>query len=204
MMPITFAFDHLVYAVPDLDASTRLLEERLGVRVTPGGSHPGRGSKNALVGMGPRSYLEIIGPDPAQPAPNWFGLADLQEPRVVTWAVGDAALEERVAAAGGLLGPIAAGSRTRPDGQTLRWRFTDPARLAMDGVVPFFIDWVSDAHPAGALVAAVSLLELRLEHPQADEANRVLRKLGVAAEVHPGAFARITVRLSTPRGEVTL
>lgn len=204
MMPITFAFDHLVYAVPDLEASCRALEERLGVRATPGGSHPGRGSKNALIGMGPRSYLEIIGPDPLQPRPSWFLLGELQEPRIVTWAVGDSALEQRVVAAAGLLGAIAAGSRTRPDGITLRWRFTDPAKLAMDGVVPFFIDWLSDAHPAGALAQELKLVELRLEHPDADEANRVLRKLGVSAQVHAGALPRITARLSTPRGEVVL
>jgi hypothetical protein len=203
-MPTTLAFDHLVYAVPDLEASCRVLEERLGVRATPGGSHPGRGSKNALIGMGPRSYLEIIGPDPLQAHPSWFLLGELQEPRIVTWAVGDAALEERVTAAAGLLGPIAAGSRTRPDGMTLRWRFTDPAKLAMDGVVPFFIDWLSDAHPAGALAQELKLLELRLEHPQADAANEVLRKLGVAAQVQEGPSPRITARLSTPRGEVAL
>jgi hypothetical protein len=203
-MPITIAFDHLVYAGPDLDASSRALEERLGVRTTQGGSHPGRGSRNALIGMGPRSYLEIIGPDPAQARPNWFFLADLREPRLVAWAVADSQLEERVAKSGGLLGQIASGSRTRPDGQTLRWRFTDPTRLAMDGVVPFFIDWLSDAHPAGALEPAIQLLDLRLEHPDADAANRVLRDLGVAAEVHRGASPRIAARLSTPRGEVTL
>jgi Glyoxalase-like domain len=204
MMPVTFAFDHLVYAVPDLEASTRLLEARLGVRATQGGSHPGRGSRNALIGMGARSYLEIIGPDPSQPQPTWFFLGELQEPRIVAWAVADAHLEERIAAAGSLLGPIASGSRTRPDGVTLRWRFTDPSKLAMDGVVPFFIDWQSDAHPASGLEASIRLLDLRLEHPDAAEANQLLQRLSVPATVQQGPKARISARLSTPRGEVVL
>lgn len=200
----TIAFDHLVYAVPDLDASSRALEERLGVRAAPGGSHPGRGSKNALVGMGPKSYLEIIGPDPAQPPPRWFLLGELTQPRLVTWAVADSQLEQRAAASGGILGPIASGSRTRPDGQTLRWRFTDPSRLALDGLVPFFIDWLSGAHPADALEPQLSLVQLRLSHPKPRQVDEVLRRLGIELQVEQADVPRMHAVLAAPRGELTL
>src|SRR4051812_16806629 len=99
------ATDHLVYASPDLNASIADLFERLGVRATPGGSHPGRGTRNALLGLGPGCYLELIGPDEGQ-TPSWF-LTD--EPRLVAWAVREADLEGRaaVAASAGMrLGPI--------------------------------------------------------------------------------------------------
>src|SRR5215216_3452445 len=81
--------DHLVYATPDLKASIDALEKRLGIRATPGGQHPGRGTRNALIALSPTSYIEIIGPDPEQPKPDQprqFGIDTLIEARLVTWA----------------------------------------------------------------------------------------------------------------------
>ena len=73
-----------------------------GVAPAEGGRHLGRGTRNALVGFGETSYLEIIGPDPDQPADPGasapFGLGTPGPPRLVTWAVRPPDLDAAAAA----------------------------------------------------------------------------------------------------------
>ena len=123
--------DHLVYATPDLAAAVADIEERFGVAPTPGGAHVGLGTFNALLGLGGRTYLEIVGPDPAQPEPvnpRPFGIDDLTEPSLVAWcAAPQRALVDVVQAAreaGFDPGDVRAMSRQRPDGVLLEWELT--------------------------------------------------------------------------------
>src|SRR6185369_6662149 len=158
--------DHLVYAVPDLDGAVADLEQRLGVRATPGGQHPGRGTRNALIALGPESYLEILAPDPAQAAPaggRWFGVDPNTPARLAGWAAKGVDLSRVAAAAasrGVPLGPVVAGSRQRPDGVTLQWTLTDPGLSAGVSLVPFFIDWTGSPHPAATAARGPALESL--------------------------------------------
>ncbi len=205
--------DHLVYAAPDLDAAVGDLERRLGVRASAGGRHIGEGTHNALVALGPASYLEILAPDPTQappPRPRWLGVDGLRAARLVRWAAREADLERRVAAAaraGVALGPILSGSRERSDGVLLEWRFTDPRAVVADGVVPFFIDWGATPHPAGGAAAGASgarLVDLRAEHPDPAPVRALLERLDIELAVTAGPAPALIAMLDTPRGRIEL
>jgi hypothetical protein len=204
------AIDHLVFATTDLDQTVRQLEHRLGVTAVPGGRHAGRGTQNALIALAPESYLEIVGPDPAQrqtEGPRWFGIDAIGFPRLVTWAVKctDPELVAARAADGRVaLGPVVSGSRQRPDGTVLNWRFTDPATMVCDGLVPFFIDWGGSVHPAAYAPAGPVLLNLRAEHPDPPAVIRALTAVGVELAVDRGSQPRLIASLGTAGGRVIL
>jgi Glyoxalase-like domain len=201
--------DHLIYAVPDLEAAVDDLGRRTGVRAAPGGSHPGRGTSNALLGLGAGAYLEILAPDPDQPpeGTRWLGADPSAGPRLSSWAVRTADLPgiaRRAAAAGVRLGDVIAGSRRRADGTLLSWMLTDPRATAEDGIVPFFIDWGSSPHPSVSAPDGVTLAALRGEHPRPGDAATLLGNLGLELPVTKGERPALVAVLQTPKGLVEL
>jgi hypothetical protein len=202
--------DHLVYATPDLQRGIDTIERLLGLKATPGGQHPGRGTRNALVALGPAAYLEIIGPDPEQPTPPQprpFGIDGLKEPRLVTWAIKGTNLEAlaRDAVRGGVtLGDVIGGSRKRAVGVLLAWRYTDRRTVVAGGVVPFVIDWGPTPHPAATATPGASLVALRAEHPEAEMVQRALRVLDLDLRVQRGPRPALVATITGPRGRVEL
>jgi hypothetical protein len=202
--------DHLVYASPDLNAGIAKIEALLGVRASAGGQHPGRGTRNALVALGPNTYLEIIGPDPEQPNPAQarpFGIDGLKAPRLVTWSAKErdlADLSRRAARAGVQLGELAAGSRKRPDGVLLSWNYTNPWTVVADGIVPFFIDWGTTPHPAASATQGGTLVALTAEHPDPASVTTALEAVGLNLAVKKGTTPALVATINTPRGRVEL
>jgi hypothetical protein len=202
--------DHLVYAVPDLDGACDDLQRRLGVRPSPGGKHTSRGTHNALLDLGDSAYLEVIGPDPEQPAPERprpFGIDNLAVPRLVTWASKAPDIEARVRdarAAGFDPGDARAMSRQRPDGVTLSWKLTQREELAGDGLVPFLIDWGDTPHPAATAAKGCRLVLFRAEHPRPEQVARLIAAVGEELEVREGPHPRLIAEVACPRGRVEL
>jgi hypothetical protein len=209
---VVASVDHLVFATPDLNLGIQRVEDLLGVRATPGGQHPGRGTRNALIALGPGRYLEIIGPDPDQPTPptaRTFGIDDLKEPRLVAWAARALDLEHQASDAAGhgvALGDVSSGSRRRPDGLLLSWRFTPPqaAMTIGGGVVPFLIDWGKSPHPSASAASGVTLVALRAEHPEPEHVKGILERLGIALAVGPGPRPALLATVQCPRGRVEI
>jgi hypothetical protein len=202
--------DHLIYGTPDLDAAVEEIAALTGVRPAYGGSHPGRGTRNALFSLGPDTYVEVIGPDPAQPpeAQALGGVRVPPQPRLVTWAAKcddlEAAFEE--ARQRGLdLGEVQPMSRATPDGRLLEWRLTR-GDLPGNGAIPFLIDWGSTAHPARSTPEGCSLIAFRAEHPQPDQVREWLAALDLDTQlpVEHADAPRLVAVLATPNGPVEL
>ena len=202
--------DHLVYGTPDLNRGIEEIEKLLGVRATAGGQHPGRGTRNALLALGPTTYLEIIAPDPEQPPPKEprpFGLDRLKQSKLIAWFISDGDLESlrRDAVSKGVpLGEVRSGSRRRPDGVQLQWKFTDPSTLVADGIVPLFIDWGDSPHPARTATQGATLVNLRAEHPDVKSVRKMLQHLGVDLPLKQGERPELIAIIEGPRGRVEL
>lgn len=203
-------FDHLILGAPDLETAVRDLETRLGVKTNPGGSHPGRGTRNAILPLGDDRYLEILAPDPDQPepeAPRWFRVDRLDAPRIVAWVAKGTRLAEFHAAAeseGVVLGKVQSGGRRNTEGVYLSWEATDPDRILGDGIVPFFIDWKETPHPGRSGTYGVTLTGFRAEHPDPAAVTAVLKKLNLDLEVVPGDRPTLLAVFRTPGGTVEI
>ena len=145
--------DHIIYADLDLDAAVADIERRFGVRAGGGGKHLGKGTHNKVLALGPRTYLEIVAPDPEQPDPSTprpYGVDGITGGGLVGWALACADIQATLAqvrARGFDPGDVVDGRRVGPTG-TLQWRSTRNALRA--GVIPFLISWGDTPHPAGA------------------------------------------------------
>jgi len=202
--------DHIIVGTPDLDLGIREMEARLGVRAVPGGRHADLGTCNALIAFGGACYLEIVAPDPEQPemaGRRVFDVDRLDAPRLLTWVARGRALDQLAARAGREsvdLGAVRSGGRTRPDGTFLAWQVTDPYRMGLGGIQPFFIDWGESPHPGDATPSGCTLLALEGRHPDVAEARRTLDVLGLPLPIREGEAPSLVARLETPGGEVTL
>jgi hypothetical protein len=203
------AVDHIILGVRDLDAGMAWFVTQTGVKPAIGGVHPGRGTRNALVALQGRRYLEILAPDPAQSAPRADLLA-LEAPRLVGWAVAAAMadLAKRVTASQLAATAPRAGSRARPDGRTLAWTTRAVAAdFAANGVdpMPFFIEWnAASVHPSQDSPPGCELTSLELQHPEAGRLTTTLEHLGVDATVRQAPRPGLTAVLKTPAGTLRL
>src|SRR5690554_7793973 len=174
-MPV---FDHVVYAIFDLDATAADLTDRLGLAPAPGGSHPGMGTRNLLYGLGDGRYFELIGPDEAQDAPpRWFGIAALTRPRLASWAIRTEKLDFVVAGArerGYDPGDPVDMSRQAESG-LISWRLTMPK----DTLIPFLIEWGETQHPSSRDLPQLTLDSFAGEHPDPTSVRDVLGALGI-------------------------
>jgi hypothetical protein len=174
--------DHLLLDFDDLDRGIAFVEEHTGVRAAFGGVHFGRGTRNALLSLGP---------DPKQPSVRAFtAITNMTMPRLVGWAAHPGhigRLAQALREAGVPCDGLQPGSRARPDGGMLNWKTLE---LADDrqGVLPFFIEWRPDAVPS---------LHGR-------PAGRRLQQFAILSPVERGESAQCRARITEQKGDLEI
>jgi len=200
--------DHIILGCNDLDVGMDFVEQNTGVRPAIGGVHPGRGTRNALLSLGERRYLEIIAPDPAQQKIVHFPqIRQMVDPRLIGWAVHppDIATTAKLLRDNQVAfqGPDD-GSRKRPDGHVLTWRTVN---LADDrhGLLPFFIEWSADSmHPSKDAPARCRLEYFEIMSADPEELSLTFKRMGLDLPVERSDKARLRAVISGPKGDLRL
>jgi hypothetical protein len=201
--------DHVIIAAGDLEEGMDRFEELTGVRPVFGGEHPGRGTRNALVALGPRIYLELLAPQEGVAAvEDAPGLTDLTGLTPWGWAASTTDLDatSTILHAGGYtVSDPMPGSRAMPDGRLLEWRAGGADEAAALGG-PFLIEWSADSpHPATTSPSGCELQELKVLTPDGEALGDLLGTLGLLEAVSGVQQAQggYEVTLRCPEGEVT-
>jgi len=200
--------DHFMWGAPDLDHGIAQAARLFGVTAAPGGSHPGLGTRNALLSLGDSVYLEIIAPDPEQSLEGTFGerLGSLESCELITWAASsrelDAVSRELLSHGLACRGPVRT-HRATPGGEQLAWDLLFPDAPHWAGTFPFFIDWLECPHPATINPSAGSFGMLNITSSRAAEYVGALKALGLEVDVQEGAPA-ISVEINVGGSTITL
>ena len=198
--------DHILLGCNDLDRGIAFVEEHTGVRAAFGGVHPGRGTRNALLSLGERHYLEIIAPDPQQAgAPDIRNLRQLAEPRLVSWAAHPGDINQFAAhlRSGGIEfeGPTP-GSRKRPDGRVLQWK-TLNLKNDEQGVLPFFIEWsVGTTHPSTDAPSGCKIERFTISSPNEVELQGFCSLINLDVHVEHAEKPQLYARISGLNGHM--
>lgn len=200
MLPL----DHILWAVPDRDEGIAYFEKLTGIRAAIGGSHPGRGTRNALVSLGPDLYLELIAPDPEQPPGDNFGaqIRALPAPRLLTFVLACRDLES-LAVKAAKANISFRGPEDWSRG-TLNWRLGFTENTPFGSLLPFYIDWQKSPHPALSAPAGLSLVNFEVMHPDVEGLRAVYAALGIDVTVRRGDRPGLRAVITGPRGELVL
>jgi len=194
--------------IDDLEHGIAFVEERTGLHAAFGGVHPGRGTRNALLKLGTRRYLEIIAPDPNQATlVGYPELREMHEPHLLTWAVHTNDIEtlaKRAASAGLAIEGPSEGSRARPDGKILHWKTLNP-KDNRAGLLPFFIEWSRDSvHPSLDAPEGCQLVAFSISSPAPNEPRAFFDRLKISVRIERGERPRLRARIATAKGALEL
>jgi hypothetical protein len=182
--------DHLVIGAATLEAGAAWLERHLGVRPAQGGAHPGVGTHNMLLGLGPDQYIEIIAPDPGQPTPAHPRPFDLDdpalklaleaEPQLIAYVAATPAIDAVVARLGAAHGGEVRAMRV----PGLSWRMAfPPQRQDMGNLIPPLIQYDGVRAAARIPDSGWRLTSLEAQHPDMGALREAIAARGLAEAI---------------------
>lgn len=200
--------DHLAWASNDLDKGIEEFKRLSGVEAALGGSHPGHGTRNALVGLGDMLYLAIDGPDPAQEHKNNNGewMAAMTGFRLTAFATAVDDIEKAATdfTTWGLKTDIERFGRRRLDGELVEWDALVVADNPFGVALPFVVQWRTEHHPAKSAPSGCSLSAFKVRHPENNALADFYRSISLDTEVNHGADPALIATIAGPKGDFTL
>jgi hypothetical protein len=200
--------DHLVWYCADLDQCARYFAETMDCEAAYGGVHPGEGTRNRLLSLAESTYLEIVGPDPAQPATNRdTELRQLAGSGLYHWAASGVDLEivrQRALAAGLEGSAIASGGRRLPDGALLSWKLFGLRNHGFGALLPFFIDWTDSEHPARTAPRGGELVKIEAFTPAAERLRAIYEAFDLNIAVTSGPVPGFQATVVSRKGQQIL
>lgn len=201
--------DHFAYASASLEKGMTDFEDWTGVRPGPGGSHPGKGTRNALVSLGPGLYLALDAPDPAQQlvGNNGAWMAKLEGYFLFLFAVAtnDIDRARAVLSDHGVTTKLVSGERCTGDGRLVAWDFLDGADESFGIALPHVMRWKTGDHPSAESPAGCRFAGFTVRHPDPARVRALYTALGLdGVEVSHGTEVSLGLAIKGLRGEIML
>lgn len=198
--------DHIILSAPTLTSGIAAFRRLTGVPPQRGGQHPGRGTENALVSLGPGHYLEILAPLVAPTGTSAGATADTTTLQLDGWAVHTHTLDQllrRVRAAGFPTAEPSPGSRRTPDNTLLAWRTAAATGPGLD-LAPFFIEWgAGTAHPSTTSPGGCRLASWTVIAPDITRLSAFFKAAGYTPALRIGKAPGLQLVLDCPSGRVS-
>lgn len=212
--------DHVSYAAgPEgLQATAERLGQALGVTPVDGGIHPRFGTRNIILPLGEKRYVEVVGclDHPASDKAPFGQAVKARSAKGGGWMAWVVSVEDLAPVEDRLGRQAVDGNRTTPEGHDLRWKQIGVKNVIDHGNLPFFVRWESDGdwHPSGLAESASRLVGLTI----GGDFHEVRAWLGIS-DAPKGAFesqiefgfpeehgepSLFEVEFETPDGRVTL
>ena len=203
------SLDHVIWAVPDLEAYALKFEEMTGVKPQYGGEHTNGVTANYLAALGPCTYLEIVGPKSGVDLSVFEGAADkYKQTAIIGFAFGVKNIEraQLVFTENNMTtGAPREGGRNKPDGSYVGWRTVNfpSVNFGSDSLV-FAIEWLTKPHPATSSPKGLEIKKLSISGVTNTGVQAIGNQYIMPIEVIGGEGVNFSLTLSTPKGEVVL